>query len=367
MSPNMPNMPNMPPPPPNMSQHMPSSPIVSRSPNDRYNDQRNYDYNNNIMRTKNNSSSSSIPSNSTRHSHQKRYVSMPQQMTNNRMTNSINNEHQNRSSSRSSNSSLLSMNRRDNYSYDDNDSLQYDSFVGKSSQNHSPKRLSPRKNYESFHEKADIYSSASILSDEISSKRSLKNSNNDGIIDAKIPIIDVDNELNDDLESMNLSNNNKYNNLINQLILFEDDQINVHNEKIYKIFENLTNSNDLISIEQLGATLYDPYKSQTRFTFKSLEIIIKTFASSSLNYELDLRCFVKMCKFVKGCYTSFNYHDKRGNDHVLDFEEFQKALKSNKINCPDYLLAKIFENSESIDLENYITAIILIRKNEKKH
>jgi hypothetical protein len=251
---------------------------------------------------------------------------------------------------------------------DDNDNV-YDSFVKKSLTS-SYKRSSPKKEsmIDSLYgesSKTDIYSAASVISDD--SRHRLYNSSCINDITAKIPNINIypEHELSQKLEDLSFSNNNI--NIIDELIKLKDSDISVHNDQFFKLFDSCCVVSNSMNIEQLGSILYDPYHKNNRFSFKSLTIIMDTFVSKTSNDELDFRCFVRMCKFIKGCYISFNYHDKRGNDHVLDFNEFQKALKSNHIECSDFLLAKIFQKSEYIDLEEYILAIILIRKEEKKH
>lgn len=249
----------------------------------------------------------------------------------------------------------------------DNESASYESFIKKGS-NNSHRKRSPRKESsiaslygESKH---DIYSSSSLLSDEPRPRTQYNRHHSNDL--AKLPDINIDPEyeLSDKLEEMTLK---KHINLIKELGKLENESISVHNKNFFNLFDSCCVVGNSLTLEQLGAVLYDPYHKNNRFSFKSLGMIMDTFVSKTSNGEMDFRCFVKMCKFVKGCFESFNYHDTRGDDHVLDFEEFRKALKSNNIKCSDFLLATIFKDSEYIDLEHYIIDIILIRKEEKKH
>jgi hypothetical protein len=295
----------------------------------------------------------------------------------------VHDDHDMRSSSRSATSlddSTSSHNRSSrsnctNMELSTDDDAKYESFVKRSSSNHrSPKRDSPTRLKDSY-ERDSIYASASLTNEELnfqkaatasSTRRNRVSSSNNGESAAKIPVIKFDGDILDDFNSLSIHSKNQKN-LIKELTRMDDTDITVHNEQFYQIFQDLCVSGDSLTLEQLGSTLYDPHNSNNRFTFSSLEMIVHTFAPKSTTYELDFRSFVKVCKFVKGCFISFNYHDTRGHDHLLDFDEFQKALSSNRIFCPDHLLAQIFETSESIDFEHYIIAVIMIRKNEKSH
>ncbi|ODQ45947.1 hypothetical protein PICMEDRAFT_17201 [Pichia membranifaciens NRRL Y-2026] len=244
----------------------------------------------------------------------------------------------------------------------------YDSFVKRSGKGHSSSRSSPVKKeslIDNLYQRESIYSSASISD---SSRNKVPREERDHVV-ARIPNVAAACHDEDSLDHQisNLSLNND-NNLIKELMKLKDDEINVHSEEIFHFFDDCCLSSSSMSIEQLGSILYDPYDSSSRLSFKTLNVLMNTFASKTNHDEMDFRTFVKMCKFVKGCYVSFNYHDKRGNDHVLDFDEFQLALHSNRIVCSDRLLAEIFQDSEALDFEQYLVAIILIRKNEtNKH
>lgn len=239
-----------------------------------------------------------------------------------------------------------------------NDEDTYNMFITKSSsqlKNPVAYSTSRKENIDSvYNSDRDIYSSTSVMETP-----RLKGSDLD--MKAKIPDIEPDGIL-DNFEKLSLKNNF---NLIFELMKFSDEDINVHNNQFYSVFKSCCDEGRLMGLETLGSILYDPYDLKSRFSFKSLKLITQTFVSKT-SQELDFRGFVKMCKFVKGCYVSFNYHDKRGTGHVLDFEEFQLALLSNGIEISDRLLAKIFENTEYVDFEHYIAAIILIRTSEKK-
>ncbi|GAV28606.1 hypothetical protein PMKS-002079 [Pichia membranifaciens] len=243
----------------------------------------------------------------------------------------------------------------------------YDSFVKRSGKGHSSNRSSPVKKeslIDNLYQRESIYSSTSISD---GSRNKLPREERDHIV-ARIPNVaaachDAD-SLDNEISNLSLNNDR---NLIKELMKLKDDEINVHSEEIFRFFDDSCLSNSSMNIEQLGSILYDPYDSNSRLSFKTLNVLINTFASKTHD-EMDFRTFVKMCKFVKGCYVSFNYHDKRGNDHVLDFDEFQLALRSNRIVCSDRLLAEIFQDSEVLDFEQYLVAIILIRKIEtNKH
>lgn len=241
----------------------------------------------------------------------------------------------------------------------------YDSFIQNSNKNHLHGKRSPsnknNNSIENYYQRENIYSSTSIGDD--SRNKFQSDSDNSSMI-AKLPNIETDYLDTDLLDDKIISNSNK--NLISQLMKLNNDEINVHNNDFFKFYESCCTSNSPLNIEQLGSILYEPYKPNSRLSFKTLNFIMNTFNSKSNIDEMNFRNFVKMCNFIKGCYVSFNYHDKSGNDHVLDFEEFRKALDSNGIVCSDNLLAQIFQHSETLDFENYIIAIILIRKNEKK-
>lgn len=241
----------------------------------------------------------------------------------------------------------------------------YDSFIQNSNKHPSHGKRSPSRKssnlIENYYQRENIYSSTSIGDD--SRNKFQSDSDNSSMI-AKLPNIETDYLDTDLLDDRIISVSNK--NLISELMKLNNDEISVHNNDFFKFYESCCTSNSSLNIEQLGSILYEPYKPNSRLSFKTLNFIMNTFNSKSNIDEMNFRNFVKMCNFIKGCYVSFNYHDKRGNDHVLDFEEFRKALKSNRIVCPDDLLAQIFQNSETLDFENYIIAIILIRKNEKK-
>ena len=217
---------------------------------------------------------------------------------------------------------------------------------------------------DNLYQRESIYSSTSISD---GSRNKLPREERDHIV-ARIPNVaaachDTD-SLDNEISNLSLNTDR---NLIKELMKLKDDEINVHSEEIFRFFDDSCLSNSSMNIEQLGSILYDPYDSNSRLSFKTLNVLISTFASKT-HEEMDFRTFVKMCKFVKGCYVSFNYHDKRGNDHVLDFDEFQLALRSNRIVCSDRLLAEIFRDSEALDFEQYLVAIILIRKSEtSKH
>lgn len=244
----------------------------------------------------------------------------------------------------------------------------YDSFVKRSTKTHSSSRSSPLKKeslIDNLYQRESIYSSASISD---SSRNKLPLEEGDTVV-ARIPIVEAtypDTELlSNELADINFHDERS---LIKELMKLEDDEISVHSDKVFRFFSQCCFSSSSMTIEQLGSILYDPYHPNTRLSFKTLSILLDTFSSNTKTDEIDFRSFVKMCKFVKGCYVSFNYHDKRGNDHVLDFDEFQLALRSNRIVCSDRLLAEIFEHSETLDFEQYLVAIILIRKSEKsKH
>lgn len=267
--------------------------------------------------------------------------------------------------SSSSSSSLASS------GYDDDG--MYNSFVTKST--NISQRRSPKKDpIVSFYgeNKNDIYSSTSIPTSDSRRKHHNYNNNDNSVdctasaIAAKLPNInvDADYELAEDFDNLVIQFNK---NLVLELVSLEDSQISVHDDRFFKLFNNIS-SGGSITLEQLGATLYDPYNNKNRFSFKTLNVIMNTFASKSTEtYELNFRCFVKMCTFIKGCFVSFNYHDKRGSDHVLDFQEFRRALSTNNMACSDSLLARIFQTSGAVDFEHYIVAIILIRKEEKVH
>lgn len=238
----------------------------------------------------------------------------------------------------------------------------YDSFVKSSASSYHKK--SPTRKETPKDIPYDIYSSKSIDSRSMFIRNG--GAHSESIEKAKIPNIAVDPEFDivDKLNDLDLFDGF---NLLKLLTQIDDADINVHNDSFFQIFKRISNGSDLITIEQLGVVLFDPYKNRGRFSFRSLALIMGTFVPNSLNNgEMDFRCFVKMCRFIKGCFTSFNYHDKIENDHMLDFNEFNNALQSNNIKCPDELLAKIFATNESIDIEHYITAIIMIRKEEKR-
>ncbi|TID25430.1 hypothetical protein CANINC_002966 [Pichia inconspicua] len=240
----------------------------------------------------------------------------------------------------------------------------YDIFVKSSASSNQKKSPTRGEKTRNGGESGNIYTSKSLDSRSRFIKSTETNNGFEG--QAIIPKISVDPDF-DVLDKFSDLEISKGFNLLNLLSQIDDADISVHDDSFFKIFKQISDGNDFITIEQLGVVLFDPYKKRGRFSYRSLALIMGTFVQNSLNNgEMDFRCFVKMCKFIKGCFSSFNYHDKIHKDHVLDFNEFHNALKSNNIICPDELLAKIFASDESIDIEHYIAAIIMIRKAEKQ-
>lgn len=154
-------------------------------------------------------------------------------------------------------------------------------------------------------------------------------------------------------------------NLFTQLMKFNDSEISIRSKEFYKYFLYCCGPSDTLTLEGLSSVLYDPY-SKKKFSVSTLLTIMNVSAVRSGRDidELDFPTFVKRCKFIKGCYQAFNYHDTRGNDHTLDFGEFKAALKFNNMTCSDALLTRIFTESVKLDLAHFITAVIKIRRAE---
>lgn len=178
-----------------------------------------------------------------------------------------------------------------------------------------------------------------------------------------------------------LSSKNQRINLIQLISHIEQSNLTVHNDELYKLFHRYAHDDDLIDFEELQLMLSDPFHPPEKYPFslQSTNILIDTFVpqtnaqvSPSNKYQcenrkaLNFRNFIKLSHFIKGCLISFLYQDNR-RKHMLTFDQFTLALKQNQMACPDELLAKIFYNSEDVDFEGFVVAIVLIRSWERKN
>ncbi|KAH3665615.1 hypothetical protein OGAPHI_003803 [Ogataea philodendri] len=148
-------------------------------------------------------------------------------------------------------------------------------------------------------------------------------------------------------------------NLIRQLARIEVDSVSVHNRQLYSIFSHF--GKDSLNYDDLRQLLSNP--EGTHFSSDSARKLCNTFVTTTS--DLEFRDFIRLCKFVKGCYDSFKYHDT-DRSYFLEPQEFSKSLQFNRISCPDYLLRQIYQNASSLNLEAYILAVVLIRKHERE-
>ncbi|KAG7868388.1 hypothetical protein KL918_002046 [Ogataea parapolymorpha] len=149
-------------------------------------------------------------------------------------------------------------------------------------------------------------------------------------------------------------------NLLSLLSRMGPDSISVHNQQLYDAFSRF--GKDSIDYEDLRQLLINP--EGTYFKSDSARRLCNTFVSTTS--ELEFRDFIRLCKFLKGCYDSFKYHDSDKSCY-LEPAEFSKSLRYNQITCPDSLLQQIYRNSPNLNLEAYVLAVILIRKHEREH
>lgn len=230
----------------------------------------------------------------------------------------------------------------------------YDSFVRLAKSRNASGSSSPLKGTHNAH--SSIYESVSLFSSDSGRKSNSENLFLKSKMEARLPEIDFVDDYNSERASRAV-------NLIGVLSKISDNDISVHNERLYEIFHRLSRGNDAIGIHLLADILCDPFEPAGRLPFKnkSVELIMNTFTSSG---ELNFRNFIKLSKFSKGCLVSFMFHD-RDRSHTLSFTEFTRALETNAMVCPDELLAKLFQKSENIDFEGYIVGIIAIRSWER--
>jgi len=153
-------------------------------------------------------------------------------------------------------------------------------------------------------------------------------------------------------------------NLLNKLRRINDSELSSNNSRLYEYFKRFcTSSSQYMTLDELRVILSDPYRPHIDFSLENTDKIVRQFSSSS-SRVLDFPSFVKMCKFLKGCYNSFDYYDSRGNDHCLDVEEFRIALQHNKLSCPPDLFYKYFSETGKITIEGYIMVIMDIRRRQ---